>query len=128
MRRKQDFPFHSEKRVAILSYKHICRFLVSEFEKCYGSNSNYTVEQKDAWIGLTQAKQQMFDGELTHLTKAGKVLTSAYTSRIAQPKTDLTHNKHQPKKAVKAILELLYLAQLKLDFFNLGDNEVSAKY
>ena len=101
---------------------------MSEFEKCYGSNSNYTLEQKAAWIGLTQTKKQMFDGQLTRLTKAGKVLTSAYTSRKVQSKTDLTHNPDQPKKVVKAILELPYLAQLKLDLINLGDNEVSATY
>ena len=77
---------------------------------------------------MTHAKQQMFDGELTHLTKAGKVLTSAYTSRKAQSKMDLTHNPDQPKKVVKAIPDLPYLALLKLDPINLGDNEVSATY
>ena len=118
----------SDKRVAILSYKHVCQFLVLEFQCRYGAISNYSVEQKGAWIDLTQSKRRMFDGELTRLTKAGKVLTAANTRKKVQSKTDLTHNPKQLKKVVKAILDLPFFAQLKLDMINLSDNEVKTTY
>ena len=72
-------------------------------------NSDYSVEQKGAWIDLTHSKRRMFDGELTRLTKAGKVLTAANTRKKVQSKTDLTHNPKQLKKVVKAILDLPFL-------------------
>ena len=118
----------ADKRVAILSYKHMSRFLVSEFERCYGADSNFTVQEKDSWISLTQSKRRMFDGELTRLTKSAKVVTAANTRKKIQSKIDLTHNPDQLKKVVKAVLDLPYLAQLKLDMINLSDKEVKSTY
>ena len=103
---------NSDKKTAILAYKHVGIFLKRKFGIVYGSCSEVSLQDKTSWCDDVTQKCDLFDSDLNRLDRAEKQLTAA--AAMADP-ANVTFQPARLAEIVRDILALEIFAKVKQD-------------
>ena len=125
---KRDEANDSDRKVATMAYKYICKVAVEEFETRYGSDERFSLQDKNAWKSDVMMKMKEYDAELKVIGKKLKTATTVKATAATIAKTNLTYNEKRMKEVARDVLNLPALNEVTEDLVNMSEVEILDKY